>query len=141
MAARLDTIASMMMSRPRRPAASQPTRRAPAAAREDASSRFPQRELSARGHRGEVKFFLQRIAGGLYVEREDIPRLGLRSNQSLQFADADGFRHWCDEDPIRFEHPTLHIDLKRQGDELWSVSVPTGDEFHDSSHGNDCAAI
>ena len=113
-------------------------RRTAAAASENAASSIHQRALSARSHRGEVRFFLQRVAGGLYVEREDVPRLGLRSNQSLQFADADGFRRWCDDDPVRFEHPTLHIDLKRQGDELWSVAVPADDN---TSHGSDGADV
>ena len=34
------------------------------------------RYADARGPRGEVRFFLQRVIGGLYVEREDIPRRG-----------------------------------------------------------------
>ncbi len=74
-----------------------------------------------------MRFFLQRVAGGLYVEREDIPRLGPQTLQSLQFMAADGFHDWCDNDPVRFEHPLLHIDLKRHGDELWRVDAPPGD--------------
>jgi hypothetical protein len=77
------------------------------------------RTLSAEGRRGEVRFFLQRVAGGLYVEREEIPRRGLRTQQSVQFADAEHFKRWCDSDPIRFEHPLLHVSLKRDADELW----------------------
>ncbi len=77
------------------------------------------RTLSAEGRRGEVRFFLQRVAGGLYVEREEVPRRGLRTQQSVQFADAEHFRRWCDNDPIRFEHPLLHVNLKRDADELW----------------------
>ena len=77
------------------------------------------RTLSAEGRRGEVRFFLQRVAGGLYVEREEIPRRGLRTQQSVQFADAEHFKRWCDNDPIRFEHPLLHVNLKRDADELW----------------------
>jgi len=73
-----------------------------------------------------MRFFLQRVAGGLYVEREDIPRLGTQTLQSLQFSTADGFREWCDNDPVRFEYPVLHIDLKRQGDELLQLDVPSG---------------
>jgi len=75
------------------------------------------RTLSADGRRGEVRFFLQRVAGGLYVEREEIPRRGLRTQQSVQF--AEHFERWCDNDPIRFEHPLLHVNLKRDADELW----------------------
>ena len=77
------------------------------------------RTLSAEGRRGEVRFFLQRVAGGLYVEREEIPRRGLRTQQSVQFADAEHFKRWCDNDPIRFEHPLLHVNLQRDADELW----------------------
>jgi hypothetical protein len=121
------------MARRGRPKTSREMRRVPAVAPGDAVSTFHHRTLSARGHRGEVKFFLQRVAGGLYVEREDIPRLGLQSTQSLQFAEADGFRQWCDDDPVRFEHPTLHIDLKRQGDELWGLAVLSDDNTDDGA--------
>lgn len=77
------------------------------------------RTLSAESHRGAVRFFLQRVQGGLYVEREEIPRRGLRTLQSVQFTDAGQFGRWCDSDPIRFEHPLLHVNLKRDGDALW----------------------
>ena len=74
-----------------------------------------------------MRFFLQRVAGGLYVEREDIPRLGPQTLQSLQFMAPDSFHDWCDNDPVRFEHPRLHIDLKREGDELWRLAAPPSD--------------
>ncbi|GAB3759165.1 hypothetical protein GCM10028796_05940 [Ramlibacter monticola] len=82
------------------------------------------RTLSAEGRRGLVLFFLQRVSGGLYVEREDIPRCGLRTQQAVQFADAEHFKQWCDNDPIRFEHPLLHINLKRDADDLWQSVAP-----------------
>jgi len=119
----IDATEVMLMARPRSPEASRQLCCTPVPERGgEARSTIRHRALSARGHRGEVRFFLQRIAGGLYVEREDIPRLGLQSVQSLQFAQADAFRQWCDDDPVRFEHPTLHIALKRQGDELWNMA-------------------
>jgi hypothetical protein len=65
-----------------------------------------------------VRFDLQRVAGGLYVEREDIPKRGLRNIQSVAFSDAASFQRWCDADPVRFEHPLLHDQLKRAGHEL-----------------------
>ena len=77
------------------------------------------RTLSAEGRRGEVRFFLQRVAGGLYVEREEIPRRGLRTQQAIRFTDAERFKRWCDNDPVRFEHPLLHSHLKRDAEELW----------------------
>ena len=41
------------------------------------------RHAEARSSEGEVHFFLQRIAGGLYVEREETPRRGTRTSQRL----------------------------------------------------------
>ena len=94
-------------------------RRAAAGSRTDAMRR---REVSAEGRAGSVQFHLQRTAGGLYVEREDNPRRGLRTVQSLAFSDPPSFERWCDGDPIRFEHPLLHAQLKRAGSELWDTS-------------------
>lgn len=93
-------------------------RRAQAGARTDPQRR---RAISAEGRTGLVGFHLQRTAGGLYVEREDIPRRGLRTVQSLAFSDPASFERWCDGDPIRFDLPLLHAQLKRAGGELWDV--------------------
>jgi len=84
------------------------------------------RTLSAEGRRGEVRFFLQRVAGGLYVEREEIPRRGLRTEQSVEFQDAEHFKRWCDNDPIRFDYPLLHINLQRDADDLWRAVEDDG---------------
>jgi hypothetical protein len=76
---------------------------------------------------GMVRFFLQRVAGGLYVEREDIPLRGLRTQQALEFTDPQHFERWCDNDRIRFDHPLLHLNLKRDAADLWrSVAVGPG---------------
>lgn len=79
------------------------------------------RRAEARSSEGEVHFFLQRIAGGLYVEREETPRRGTRTSQSLVFGDRGSFERWCADDPVRFRHPLLHAQLKRDGDALWAV--------------------
>lgn len=79
------------------------------------------RRAEARSSEGEVHFFLQRIAGGLYVEREETPRRGTRTSQSLVFDDRSSFERWCADDPVRFRHPLLHAQLKRDGDALWAV--------------------
>ena len=86
------------------------------------------REISARGRTGLVQFHLQRTAGGLYVECEDIPSRGLRIVQSLAFSDPGSFGQWCDADPIRFEHPLLHAQLKRAGGELWDTDPGPDDD-------------
>jgi hypothetical protein len=76
------------------------------------------RSLSARDRHGEVHFLLQSVAGGVYVEREAMPRRGLHTVQSILFDDPDSFMRWCDSDPVRFEHPVLHTNLKRHVSEL-----------------------
>ena len=69
-----------------------------------------------------IQFTLQREAGGLYVERQDIPFRGLRVAQLISFADAAGFERWCDADALRFDDPLLHAQLKRAAQELWRES-------------------
>jgi hypothetical protein len=80
------------------------------------------RRAQARSVEGEVHFFLQRTAGGLYVEREEVPRRGTRTLQSLVFDDWRSFEQWCGDDPIRFRLPLLHAQLRRDGEALWRVS-------------------
>jgi hypothetical protein len=77
------------------------------------------RRAEGRSPDGEVRFFLQRIAGALYVEREEVPRLGTRTIQSLVFDDWCSFERWCSDDPTRFCQPLLHAQLKRDGEVLW----------------------
>lgn len=80
--------------------------------------------LHGRSLRGELWFRLQHHQGGLYVEREYIPRRGLRYLQSMYFREARDFERWCDDDPVRFEHPRLHVDLKRDAALLWQLGNP-----------------
>jgi hypothetical protein len=79
------------------------------------------RRADGRSGEGEVHFLLQRFAGGLYVEREEIPRHGTRTIQSLVFDDRRSFEQWCGDDPIRFAQPLLHAQLKRDGEALWRL--------------------
>jgi hypothetical protein len=82
------------------------------------------RSLQARSQRGELRFRLQYHQGGLYVEREDLPSRGLHCVQSMHFRDVRQFERWCDGDPTRFEHPLLHIALKRDAQALWQLGDP-----------------
>lgn len=81
------------------------------------------RRSSAQGRKGELQFFLQRIAGGLYVEREETPRLGIGTHLALCFIDRVSFERWCDDDAVRFEDPRLHQCLKRDGEALWQIEA------------------
>lgn len=44
--------------------------------------------------------------------------------QSVRFADHAQLERWCDEDPERFEHPMLFLELRRVADELWQSAEP-----------------
>ena len=85
------------------------------------------RRCGAQGQQGAVQFFLQRVNGGLYVEREEIPRHGIRVCQSLLFNERALFERWRDDDPIRFEHPLLYRQLQRDADALWGVESAIDD--------------
>lgn len=77
------------------------------------------RTASAEGRDGVLRFVLRRVAGGLYVEREEHPRKGTRTSISIEFADRAEFERWCDDDPCRFQSPLLHQRVRRDADELW----------------------
>lgn len=79
------------------------------------------RIVSAEGRHGVLRFVLRRVAGGLYVEREELPRRGTRTGISVEFTDRDGFVRWCSDDPSRFDNPLLHQQVRRSADELWQL--------------------
>lgn len=87
------------------------------------SERKSIRRAQARGSEGEVHFYLQRVAGGLYVERDEVPRCGARTSQSLIFEDRRSFERWCGDDSVRFRYPVLHAQLKRDADALWALEA------------------
>lgn len=80
-----------------------------------------ERHCSAQGPQGSVQFFLQRVQGGLYVEREEVPRRGIRVCQSLHFDERGKFERWREDDPIRFEQPLLYLQLQRDAEALWGI--------------------
>jgi hypothetical protein len=80
-----------------------------------------QRRSSAQEQQGAVHFFLQRVNGGLYVEREEIPRHGIRVCQSLLFNQRAHFERWRSDDPVHFEHPLLYRQLQRDAAALWDL--------------------
>jgi hypothetical protein len=77
----------------------------------------------AEGSHGRLRIVLQRVAGGLYVEREDVPKHGMRTCVSLEFGSCTDFLRWYDEDASRFEHPLLHQRVRRDADELWQLGA------------------
>jgi hypothetical protein len=75
--------------------------------------------LVAKGERTTIRYVLARVSSGLYVEREEIPERGLRTVLSMLFDCTGAFERWHDTDPVKFSHPLVHIDLKREADRLW----------------------
>lgn len=70
--------------------------------------------LHAGSPRGGLWFRLLPHQGGLYVEREEIGGQGRRCLQSVLFLALDEFDRWCGSDPVRFDHPVLYVELRRQ---------------------------
>ena len=87
-----------------------------------AATGLSMRVASAEGRDGVLRFTLRRIAGGLYVERDELPRKGPRTCISVEFSNRQAFERWCDDDPSRFDNPLLHQRVRRDGGELWELS-------------------
>lgn len=64
---------------------------------------------------GKVCYLLTEVHGGLQVERTISDRTSLQMSQLLFFAGRQPFDQWCDTDPIRFEQPLLHQQLRQEG--------------------------
>ena len=98
-----------------------PWRKAAAASIDPPGARSHRLNVRHRG--GELQFYLRREPAGLYVEREDVPKRGLRTWQALHFSGTGEFERWCDEDAVRFDHPQLYVTLKREGERLWQLDA------------------
>jgi len=64
---------------------------------------------------GVVAFRLARAPAGIYVERVQEQRGRGRIVMTTIFTDDVGFRRWCDADPVRFDYPLVHVNVKRHG--------------------------
>lgn len=75
--------------------------------------------VKVRSDDGTVEYMLMRDGGRLWVQRV-LKRYGTTSVvQATSFADVESFTHWCDADAVRFEHPLVHVKLKRCGVKLF----------------------
>lgn len=66
---------------------------------------------------GALEFAIHRAATGLMIEKRLWRPSGPRTAQTLFFRDAAGFDRWCELEPLRFDDPLLHAELRRQGHE------------------------
>ena len=73
---------------------------------------------TVRSEDGTVAFTLFRAAKGVFVERVQLRQGQGRVVHSAIFTDDSSFDRWCDADPVRFEYPLVHVNLKRHGNAL-----------------------
>ncbi len=66
---------------------------------------------------GTLAFALLSTTTGLLVERRHCPASGPRTAQTMVFEDATQFDRWCESEPVRFNDPMLHGQLRREGHE------------------------
>ncbi|WP_181178993.1 hypothetical protein [Methylibium rhizosphaerae] len=66
---------------------------------------------------GAVVFTLVPTARGVAVERV-LVHGGNVVSQVVAFADAESFHRWCDANPMRFENPSIHVEVTRDGDAI-----------------------
>jgi hypothetical protein len=69
-----------------------------------------------------VQVELRPVIDGLYVERTQQRHDGPHIVLSMLFATAAEFLGWCDQEPLRFEDPALHLRLRQRGEELFGVT-------------------
>lgn len=89
----------------------------PSAGAETAPSSVVRTRTAVLEH-GRVTLKLRRPASGLNVVRRQRVRQQL---QVLRFTlpDKDAVDRWLAHEPLRFEAPRLHLEIRRDVDELW----------------------
>lgn len=71
---------------------------------------------------GALVFTLVPTPRGVAVERVLAHGRDVIS-QVIGFADAESFHRWCDANPVRFENPSIHVEVKRGGDALFQPDL------------------
>jgi hypothetical protein len=66
-----------------------------------------------------VRVALQRQAGGVLLEIEEGRSIGPRIVVVTSFTQASSLEDWCADDPLRFEEPIVHQQVRRHAEELW----------------------
>jgi len=69
--------------------------------------------------RGAVTVTLHRRGPGILLELVEHRPSGCRIVVVTSFTDARSFEEWCTDDPLRFEHPIVHQQVRRHAEELW----------------------
>lgn len=75
---------------------------------------------SSRSPDGVIVVTMQRVPGGLFVERVIQRPKVARVVQAATFPTPSSFHHWCAADPARFEFPLLYTKLEHDAEELFA---------------------
>lgn len=75
-------------------------------------------EITIASNDGSHAYVLQAIPSGLHVEQTLRRPLGAHLVHHMLFRSADSFSHWCENEPVRFDHPIVFGRLRKHGDEL-----------------------
>jgi hypothetical protein len=67
----------------------------------------------------QAKVRLGRNACGVLLELEERHANGPRVVVVAAFTQASSFEEWCKDDPLRFEAPVVHQQIRRDADALW----------------------
>lgn len=82
------------------------------------------RHYEVRVGRRDLQFLMYRLGRALALERRQRAQDGVDSLAVMLFDDPDSFERWWQDDTLRFDHPLLHHELRRDAKQLWEL----GDE-------------
>lgn len=68
---------------------------------------------------GQIRVALHRNACGVLLELEDRRSTWPRVVVVAAFTRASSFEDWCSNDPLRFEMPIVHQQIRREAEALW----------------------
>jgi hypothetical protein len=68
---------------------------------------------------GEVSVTLHRCASGVLLELEERRSDGSRIIVVTAFTQSNSLDAWCADDPLRFDAPMLHQQVRRHAADLW----------------------
>ena len=80
-------------------------------------------KVAASGAADAVRVALQRRTDGVLLQIEERAAGGGRVFVVAAFTEPSAFEAWSSDDPLRFEQPIVHQQLRRQAAELWRIDL------------------
>lgn len=79
------------------------------------------RSAAISGSTGAVTATLHKRGHRILLELDERRPDGCRVVVVTTFSDSTSFESWCANDPLRFEQPIVHRELRRKAEELWRL--------------------